>query len=110
MGGGFMSVRSNVERRVSEEMSTEVERKLYFSLSFCTEEKRDIVSKGCLNAISIYFLLAFRFLSLFHLSVSLGPARNKKISTPPPPKKRGRKSTAQLRVYDEMIHEMIIFF
>ena len=66
-----MSVRSNVERRVSEEMSTEVERKLYFSLSFCTEEKRDIVSKGCLNAISIYFLLAFRFLSLFHLSVIL---------------------------------------
>ena len=32
--GGFMSVRSNVERRVSEEMSTEVERKLYFSLPF----------------------------------------------------------------------------
>merc|ERR1712002_1386551 len=36
---------SNVERRVSEVMSTEVERKLHFSLSFCMKEKRDFVSK-----------------------------------------------------------------
>ena len=44
-----MSVRSNVERGVSEEMSTEVEQKLYFSLLFCTKEKRGSVSKGCLK-------------------------------------------------------------
>ena len=43
-----MSVGSNVEcrvRLVSEIMSTEVERKLHFSSSFCTKEKRDFVSK-----------------------------------------------------------------
>ena len=44
-----MSVRSNVERRVSEEMSTEVEQKLYFSLLFCKKEKRGSVSKGWLK-------------------------------------------------------------
>ena len=39
-----MSVRSNVKRRVGEETLTEVERKLHFSLSVCTKEKRDFVS------------------------------------------------------------------
>ena len=47
-----MSVRSNVERRVSEEMSTEVEQKLYFSLLFCTKEKRGSVST--MHCISTY--------------------------------------------------------
>ena len=40
-----MSVGSNVECRVSEVMSTEVDRKLHFSSSVCRKEKRDYVSK-----------------------------------------------------------------